>query len=134
MKVYRIRYASGILTNRGGNQEQIIYSTKELEKNQFIVIEHIGYGIFIGQVLEDISNTDYEDYSDEDILESIEYKYVQDIDLSNYFEDIEKQKRKQELKEKMQERFKVIDEEKKYEYYAGLDSEMKAMYDEYKNL
>ena len=43
-------------------------------------------------------------------------------------------KRKEELKQQMQDRFKIIDEEKKYQYYAELDSELKAMYDEYKNL
>ena len=34
----------------------------------------------------------------------------------------------------MKERFKVIDEEKKYQYYAQLDDEMKEMYEEYKQL
>lgn len=134
LNVYRIKYASGILANRGGNQEQIIYSNEELKTNQFVVIEHSGYGIFIGQIIEDVSNTDYEDYSDKEIRETLDYKYVQNIDLSSYFNEIEKQKRKEELKRKMQERFKVIDEEKKYEYYAALDGEMKSMYDEYKNL
>lgn len=133
LKVYKIAYASGMFRC---NNRQIsnIYSTKKLKDGDFIVVEHIDCGVFIGQVLEDVSKTYYEDYTDDEIKTVIEYRYVQDIDLSNFIAEKEKEKRKEELKQKMQERFKVIDEEKKYQYYAQLDDEMKAMYEEYKQL
>lgn len=133
LKVYKIAYASGMF-RCNNRQTSNIYSTKKLKDGDFIVVEHIDYGVFIGQVLEDVSKTDYEDYTDDEIKTVIEYRYVQDIDLSDYTKEIENKKRKEELKQKMQERFKVIDEEKKYQYYAQLDDEMKAMYEEYKQL
>lgn len=133
LKVYEIAYASGMF-RCNNRQTSNIYSTKKLKDGDFIVVEHIDCGVFIGQVLEDVSKTDYEDYTDDKIKTVIEYRYVQDIDLSNFIAEKEKEKRKEELKQKMQERFKVIDEEKKYQYYAQLDDEMKAMYEEYKQL
>lgn len=133
LKVYEIAYASGMF-RCNNRQTTNIYSTKKLKDGDFIVVEHIDCGVFIGQVLEDVSKTDYEDYTDDEIKTVIEYRYVQNIDLSDYTKEIENKKRKEELKQKMQERFKVIDEEKKYQYYAQLDDEMKAMYEEYKQL
>lgn len=133
LKVYEIAYASGMF-RCNNRQTTNIYSTKKLKDGDFIVVEHIDCGVFIGQVLEDVSKTDYEDYTDDEIKTVIEYRYIQNIDLSDYNKEIENKKRKEELKQKMQERFKVIDEEKKYQYYAQLDDEMKAMYEEYKQL
>ena len=133
LKVYEIAYASSMF-RCNNRQITTIYSTKKLKDGDFIVVEHIDCGVFIGQVLEDVSKTNYEDYTDDEIKTVIEYRYVQDIDLSNFIAEKEKEKRKEELKQKMQERFKVIDEEKKYQYYAKLDDEMKAMYEEYKQL
>lgn len=135
LKVYNVRYASGMFRGIAyGKQEQYIYSEKELKKDDFIVVEHIDCGVFIGQVLENVSDTDFEDYTDDDIKKEVEYRYVQDIDLSNYLAGIEKAKRKEELKTEMEERFKAIDKEQKFKYYAELDSDFKAMYEEYKNL
>ena len=133
LKVYKIAYASGMF-RCNNRQTSNIYSTKKLKDGDFIVVEHIDCGVFIGQVLEDVSKTNYEDYTDDEIKTVIEYRYVQDIDLSNFIAEKEKEKRKEELKQKMKERFKVIDEKKKYQYYAQLDDEMKAMYEEYKQL
>ena len=133
LKVYEIAYASGMF-RCNNRQTTNIYSTKKLKDGDFIVVEHIDCGVFMGQVLEDVSKTYYADYTDDEIKTVIEYRYVQDIDLSNFIAEKEKEKRKEELKQKMKERFKVIDEEKKYQYYAQLDDEMKAMYEEYKQL
>ena len=128
LKVYLVEYASGMF-RCNNRQNTDVCSNKELKEGEFIVVEHKDCGIFIGKVISDES----EDFLESEIND-IEYNYVKHIDLKDYFENINKQKRKEELKQQMQDRFKIIDEEKKYQYYAELDSELKAMYDEYKNL
>lgn len=130
LKAYLVSYASGMFN---GNQykrreDTVVYSTKELVQDQFVVVEHVECGIFIAKVLEDVTAR----YTRS--TKEIAYKYVQDIDLSDYLQGIENAKKKEELKIKMQERFKVIDEEKKYQYYAELDEDLKAIYEEYKQL
>lgn len=128
LKVYLVEYASGMFRcNNRPNTD--VCSNKELKEGELIVVEHKDCGIFIGKVISDES----ENFLESEIND-IEYSYVKHIDLKDYFENINKQKRKEELKQQMQDRFKIIDEEKKYQYYAELDSELKAMYDEYKNL
>ena len=133
LKVYTIRYASGIFRNNN-RQEVNIYSEIELKKDEFIVVEHIDCGLFIGQVLMDVSEIDYEDYTDDEIKEEIEYRYIQPINLVGYFSEIDKKKRKEELKQKMEEKFKEIDKEQKYAYYSELNDEFKELYSEYKSL
>ena len=87
--------------------------------------------MFIGKVSEDITH-EYE--CDDEILEDIDYRYIQHIDLSDYFEEITRKEKKKVLETKMKDAFKVIDEKKKYEYYATLDEDFKKLYDEYKQL
>lgn len=132
LKIYRVQYASGIWCKTiGNNNKQIIYSDKELKENDFIVVEHINCGLFLGKVIEE-DNELFE--SDEEIRSEIEYRYIQKIDLTNYFEAIEKSKRKEELKLKMISKFREIDEEKKYQYYAEIDENFRKIYEEYKSI
>lgn len=133
LKVYTIRYASGLFRNDSYKQEQNIYSSEEMEIGDFIVVEHIGCGVFIGRVIDD-NNDSYETWTDKEIMEEIHYRYLQHINLSKYIENIEREQRKKELKAQMTERFKQIDEEQKFKYYAELDDELKVMYDEYVGL
>lgn len=131
--VYLIKYASGLF-RENCMENQTIWSNKKLKKGQMIVIEHRNRGVFIGEVIEDITKTDFENISEEDIRNDCYYRYIQDIDLSNYFKELEREKRKQELKEKMKEEFKKIDEKKKFEYYASIDDNFKVLYEEFKKL
>lgn len=131
LKVYVVTYGSNVLGKRE-DREISIYSSKKLKENEFIVVEHIDYGVFIGKVVEELEDNWYED--DEDIKKKISYRFVKKIDLSDWLKEKENEKRKAELKQQMQERFAIIDEERKYQYYANLDEEMKKLYDEYKNL
>ena len=66
LKVYKIAYASGMF-RCNNRQTSNIYSTKKLKDGDFIVVEHIDWGVFIGQVLEDVSKTYYEDYTDDEM-------------------------------------------------------------------
>ena len=47
--VYEVEYASGLLRNNG-RQNQLIISNKELNDGDFIIVEHIDCGIFVGRV------------------------------------------------------------------------------------
>lgn len=124
---YVVEYASGMWAERRP-QRTIIYSDISLPLNAFVVVEHTYYGVFIGKVIEEVTPTL------ELNTEGIEYRYVQHIDLSGYLQEIENAKRKEELKEQMEKRFAEIDKEKKYQYYADLDPDFKAMFEEYKKL
>lgn len=129
---YEVEYASGMFRDKN-RQNCTIVSNTTLKVDEFIVVEHVGSGIFIGKVLKDISN----DFSGmEECLydEGTGYRFIQKIDLSKYLDKLDKEKRKAELEEQMRDRFAVIDEIKKFEYYATLDEDMAKMYEEYKKL
>ena len=128
--MYSVTYASGILRNNGGNQNQDVFSNKKLTIGEYIVVEHKDCGIFIGKVKDLITelsgdvNPNY--YS--------EYFYVKKIDLDNWDKKIRDKKRKEELKIEMEKKFAEIDKRKKYEYYAQIDDDFRDMYLEYSSL
>lgn len=124
---YEVEYASGILRNNGG-QNTIIYSTKKLNEGKFIIVEHIDCGVFIARVVEDVTDENY--YS----KPSVEYRYLKDINLNDWIEEIDRKKRKEELEREMQSKFAELDKKKKYEYYAQFDDEFKKLFDEYSEL
>lgn len=94
LKVYSVSYASGMFRDNS-YQETEIYSEKKLKIGDFIVVEHTGYGLFIGQVLEDYSALT--DYTDKEIKDNIEYRYIQTIDLTDYIAEIKKTERKKRV-------------------------------------
>lgn len=120
---YEIEYLSVCLV-KGIAKTVVIKSNKSLSVGDTIVVEKENNGVFLGRVFKEI----------EDNKERVEYRYVQDIDLKEYFAGIEREKRKEELKKEMEKKFAEIDKIKKYEYYANLDDSFKAIYDEYKML
>ena len=130
LKVYEVEYASGML-RCNNRQTTEIYSDVELGEGEFIVVEHINCGVFICKVVED-TTCDYE--CDDEIRDCVSYRYIQHIDLSGYLAKIEREEKKKVLESKMKDAFKVIDEKKKFEYYATLDEDFKKLYDEYKQL
>lgn len=102
--IYEVEYASGIL-RESNRQNQIIISNKKLEEEQFIIVEHIDCGVFIGKVIKELEsdayNTDY-----------IEYRYLKDIDLSDWINKIELEHKYSELKLEMELAMKKLDVEK----------------------
>lgn len=127
-KYYKIIYACGLFEDRAKQNTRFIGSSVELKKDDFVLIENANKGIFIGKVFEEVCKKEIFP-NDVD-----NYNYVQHIDLSDYLKKVENAKRKEELKKQMEERFAVIDKEKKYQYYAELDADFKAMFEEYKKL
>lgn len=124
---YIVEYASGIL--RSNNRNDVgIYSTKKLKEGQFIIVEHIDCGVFIGRVTKDITNDD--DYFTPDG----EYRYLKDINLDDWISDIERRKRMEELRVEMERKFSEIDKRKKFEYYAEIDDDFRDLYLEYEDL
>ena len=124
---YIVEYASGIL--RSNNRNDVgIYSTKKLKEGQFIIVEHIDCGVFIGRVTQDITNDD--DY----LTPDGEYRYLKDINLDDWISDIERRKRMEELRVEMERKFSEIDKRKKFEYYAEIDDDFRDLYLEYEDL
>lgn len=64
----------------------------------------------------------------------MEYRYLKDINLNDWIEEIDRKKRKEELEREMQSKFAELDKKKKYEYYAQFDDEFKKLFDEYSEL
>ena len=132
--VYEVEYASGILRSNGRNN-QLIVSNKELNDGDFIVVEHIDCGIFIGRVIGiTIGETDSDLLQENFDAEIFEYRYIQDIDVSNWWADIERKRRMEELKDEMESKFAEIDKKKKFEYYAQIDDDFRELYLEYEDL
>lgn len=125
---YEVEYASGILRTNGRNNAEII-SKKELKIGQFIIVEHLDCGVFIGRVVKDIT----EDLDEWD-YENCEYEYLKDINLNDWIEEIERKKRIEELKCEMESKFAEIDKQKKFEYYAQIDDGFRELYLEYEDL
>lgn len=124
--LYEVVYASGLLRSTS-RQNVYIVSNKKLEEEQFVVVEHINCGVFIGKV---IANRSDEKYN----LDYIEYRYIKDIDLSDWVADIKRKERLEELSLEMEEKFAEIDKRKKFEYYAQIDDDFKELYLEYTQL
>jgi len=133
--VYEIEYASGLLRNNG-RQNQIIMSDKELKEGQFIIVEHIGCGIFIGRVkgytLGDADNSLTQEVFN--IADAKEYRYIQDVDVSKWWDKIQREERMEQLREEMENKFEEIDKKKKFEYYSQIDDDFRELFLEYKEL
>lgn len=93
------------------------------ENGDTVVIEKAGRGIFLGRIIGPSIKEDIEGYN-----------IVQKVDVSAYFDAIEREKRREELMGLMEEKFKEIDKIKRYEYYATLDKGFGELYEEFKNL
>lgn len=132
--VYEIEYASGLLRT-SGRENQLIVSNKELNDGDFIVVEHINCGIFIGRVKgTTLGKTDSDLLQKSFYVENLEYRYIQDIDVSNWWTDIERKRRRKELRNEMESKFAEIDKKKKFEYYAQIDDDFRELYLEYVDL
>ena len=95
----------------------------EYEIGDTVVIEKEGRGIFLGRVIGKALTQDVEGYN-----------IIMDIDVAAYFDAIEKEKKRAELRKEMEAKFAELDKEKKYAYYATLDKEFGELYEEFKNL
>lgn len=127
-RVYKVLYASALLLgNRGRSQTQFITSHKKLKENQFIVVEHIDCGVFIGKVVQEVSSDTYSS-------DCIEYQYLQNINLSKWEKALYRKERLTELQQEMETKFVEIDKRKKFEYYADVDEEFGKLYKEYISL
>lgn len=109
--IYNVAYASGIL-RKNARENQYIVSTKRLNINSFVVVEHIDCGVFIGKVLENASkNFDTELLTYEKAIKKFDYIYIQSINLNKWLNKIKKERRKKELEWKMKEKFEDIEDE-----------------------
>ena len=123
MKIYEFEYLSEArLSNRRTN---CFTSAIELKVGDCVVVEKIGRGIFLGKITE-VCEYDCE----------TDYAYVGKAGeaVTAYIDALEKEKRKEELRVQMEAKFKEIDKERKFEYYATLDESFGALYKEYKEL
>lgn len=123
MKTYEFEYLSEArLSNRRTNT---FTSTIELQVGDCVIVEKKGRGIFLGRITDTYDcdcNTDYA------------YVGTAGKAVVSYVNALEKEKRKEELRAQMEVKFKEIDKERKFEYYATLDESFGALYKEYKEL
>ena len=118
---YAFEYLSEALIKNPRMVEAKTYD--EYEIGDTVVIEKEGRGIFLGRVIGKALSKDVEGYN-----------IVMKVDVSAYFDAIEREKKREELMGLMEEKFREIDKLKKYEYYATLDKEFGRLYEEFKNI
>ena len=120
--VYEFEYLSeALLTSRRTNY---VTSAVELKEGDTVVIEKNGRGLFLGRIVPKQAFISCDD--------GLGYSFVQHIDVSAYFDAIEKEKKRAELRKEMEAKFAELDKEKKYAYYATLDEGFKELYDAYR--
>ena len=118
---YAFEYLSEALIKNPRMGEAKTY--EEYEIGDTVVIEKEGRGIFLGKIIGKALTQDVEGYN-----------IVMKVDVSAYFEAIEREKKRQELGRLLEEQLAKIDKLKKYEYYATLDKEFGRLYEEFKNI
>ena len=126
---YEFEYLSEAKLKRD-SRTNCFTSAIELKAGDAVVIEKIGRGIFLGRIT-DIYDCDC----------NTDYIYV---DKAGETVTAYKEKRKEELRAQMEAKFKEIDKERKFEYYATLEGwhaaqaamheSFGALYKEYKEL
>lgn len=124
MKMYEFEYLSEAKL-RGSSRTNCFTSAIELKIGDCVVVEKKGRGIFLGKITEVCSNDCETDYA---------YVGKAGEAVTAYIDALEKEKRKEELRIQMEAKFKEIDKERKFEYYATLDESFGALYKEYKEL
>ena len=123
-RTYEFEYLSEVKL-RDRRSTNCFMSAIELKVGDCVVIERENRGIFLGRIIGAYDcecNTDY-------ILVGKSGEVV-----SAYIDAVDKEKRKEELITKMEAKFKEIDKERKFEYYATLDDSFRELYKEYREL
>ena len=118
---YAFEYLSEALIKNPRMGEARTYG--EYEIGDTVVIEKEGRGIFLGRIIGKALSKDVEGYN-----------IVMKVDVAAYFEAIEREKRRAEIANELEERIANLDKLKKYEYYATLDKEFGKLYEEFKNI
>ena len=121
---YEFEYLSEVKL-RDRRSTNCFMSAIDLKVGDCVVIERENRGIFLGRIIGAYDcecNTDY-------ILVGKSGEVV-----SAYIDAVDKEKRKEELIAQMEAKFKKIDKERKFEYYATLDDGFRELYKEYREL
>lgn len=124
MKTYEFEYLSEVKL-KGDCRTNCFMSAIDLKVGDCVVIERENRGIFLGRITGAYDcecNTDY-------IFVGKSGEVV-----SAYIDAVDKEKRKEELIAQMEAKFKKIDKERKFEYYATLDDGFRELYKEYREL
>ena len=123
-RTYEFEYLSEVKL-RDRRSTNCFMSAIDLKVGDCVVIERENRGVFLGRIIGAYDcecNTDY-------ILVGKSGEVV-----SAYIDAVDKEKRKEELMAQMEAKFKEIDKERKFEYYATLDDSFRELYKEYREL
>ena len=123
-RTYEFEYLSEVKL-RDRRSTNCFMSAIDLKVGDCVIIERENRGIFLGRIIGAYDcecNTDY-------ILVGKSGEAV-----SAYVDAVDKEKRKEELMAQMEAKFKEIDKERKFEYYATLDNSFRELYKEYREL
>lgn len=123
-RTYEFEYLSEVKL-RDRRSTNCFMSAIDLKVGDCVVIERENRGIFLGRI---IGAYDCECNTD--------YMYIGKSGeaVSAYIDAVDKEKRKEELIAQMEAKFKKIDKERKFEYYATLDDGFRELYKEYREL
>ena len=123
-RTYEFEYLSEVKL-RDRRSTNCFMSAIDLKVGDCVVIERENRGIFLGRIIGAYDcecNTDY-------ILVGKSGEVV-----SAYIDAVDKEKRRTEIANELEERIANLDKERKFEYYATLDNSFRELYKEYKEL
>ena len=123
-RTYEFEYLSEVKL-RDRRSTNCFMSAIDLKVGDCVVIERENRGIFLGRIIGAYDcecNTDY-------ILVGKSGEVV-----SAYVDAVDKEKRRTEIANELEERIANLDKERKFEYYATLDDSFRELYKEYKEL
>ena len=123
-RTYEFEYLSEVKL-RDRRSTNCFMSAIDLKVGDCVVIERENRGIFLGRIIGAYDcecNTDY-------ILVGKSGEVV-----SAYVDAVDKEKRRTEIANELEERIANLDKERKFEYYATLDNSFRELYKEYKEL
>ena len=123
-RTYEFEYLSEVKL-RDRRSTNCFMSAIDLKVGDCVVIERENRGIFLGRIIGAYDcecNTDYTLVGKSGEI------------VSTYVDAIDKEKRREELISQMEAKFKKIDKERKFEYYATLDDGFRELYKEYREL
>lgn len=121
---YEIQYLSTVDTDYFDEKVTTISSKVKLAEGADIIVHKDNQGLFLGRVIDLIDKGSAE----------LQYQFVDYVDLTNFYKEQERIKRRAELEKQMAQEFKKIDKERKYEYYSTLDEHFNNLYREYQAL
>lgn len=121
---YEIQYLSTLETGYFNEKTATISSKIKLSEGADIIVHKDNQGLFLARVGDLLDKGE----------KKLQYQFVDYVDVTEFYKEQERIKKRAELEKQMEQEFKKIDKMRKYEYYSTLDEHFNNLYREYQAL